>query len=271
VSTFTSNLTVPEFALLRGAGFRALAQVMGSSFFSLGPLTVPRARALRRDLGGVWPGYPNAAYIELEPITRAWNDARGAATGRLAQAAAEAGADAVVATRFARSRVDWVRGLIEFSVTGTAVASEDVSLGDDLVLTPLSGQELATLVLHGFRPVGLVATTSSTCVVSGLQTSNAYSKPLVSRPNQELGELSRGPYEARRHAFKRVEDEARRLGATGVVGVRYDQRIEAIESIWSRRDLLVTLHVLGTAIVELAQAPATASPGFALRLQEAVA
>ena len=45
---------------------------------------------------------------------------------------------------------------------------------------------------------------------------------MASRRNQELGELSRGPYEARRNAFKRVEAEALRLGAAGVVGVRYE-------------------------------------------------
>lgn len=47
--------------------------------------------------------------------------------------------------------------------------------------------------------------------------------------------LSRGPYEARRNVFRLVDEEAERIGASGLVGVRYEQRVEPVENLWSRQ------------------------------------
>ena len=71
------------------------------------------------------------------------------ALAALAQEAHLAGADAVVGVRLERGAYDWGRGLIEFIAVGTAVASERYDLGEEPVLSNLSGQEFAKLYANG--------------------------------------------------------------------------------------------------------------------------
>jgi hypothetical protein len=69
--------------------------------------------------------------------------------------------------------------------------------------------------------------------------------------------------------FKRIEAKAARAGASGLISVRYDQRIERLELEESPHDILITLHVLGTGIVQTAQPKAEGSQltkGMGLRL-----
>jgi hypothetical protein len=77
-----------------------------------------------------------------------------------------------------------------------------------------------------------------------------YARPRVKWSNQELPDLSRGPYEARRNVFRRIKETGARLGAAGMIGIQFEQRIERAEET---HNLLITLHVLGTGIVQVAQ------------------
>ncbi len=243
---FTSSLSAAEFALLRESGFRPLRQVTGTCVYYLGFAPVWQSRGSNGV--SVWPGYPNAGYIEIESLTRAWNEARGLALSRLADHAAAVGADVVVATRFSRSAYDWQSGLMEFSAIGTAMRSTTYEVDGGPVLTNLSGQELGQLVKYAYWPVGLIAETTVTNVLAGYRTSAVYARPSLKWTNQELPDLSRGPYEARRNVNRRITETAAALGASGMIGIRYDQRIDQAETT---HNLLITLHVLGTAIVEV--------------------
>ena len=67
--------------------------------------------------------------------------------------------------------------------------------------------------------------------------------------NLELGE-------ARENALARASAQATRLGAGGLIGMAIDHHIEVREverNDVTREDLIVTFHVLGTAIVELGE------------------
>ncbi|HZU19739.1 MAG TPA: heavy metal-binding domain-containing protein [Gaiellaceae bacterium] len=241
---FTSDLSVGEFLLARGSAFRALTQVMGSSVYHVGWQYMPYVNAWSFSQGGV---------TELDTQTEAWNDARRLALGRLAEEAARAGADAVVGVRLSRAELDWGQGLIEFGSFGTAVRSEKFQLEDTPVLSNLSGQEFAKLFAHGFWPVGLVAATTVVYVVASWATQNAQQGFLSRWQNQELTDYTEGLYHARALAMRRAQQQAHQVGAHGLVGVQIEQHQHEheVDQNGKRTDLIVELHVLGTAVVEL--------------------
>jgi uncharacterized protein YbjQ (UPF0145 family) len=246
---FTSDLTTPEFLLARESGFRPLTQVLGSCFYHVGWQWMPM---------GQWGSYYGRSgggqTVELETQTEAWNEARRLAFGRLAEEARRAGADAVVGVRVTRGAYDWSQGVLEFAVAGTAVRSERYELGDEPVLSNLSGQEFEKLVQSGWFPTGIVAGTTVCYVMTGWQQSFRAGGLFSSMQNQELPDFTRGIYDARSQAMMRVTRQAHEIGAHGMVGVRFDRAIEEREREVNNvkyTDLVVTMHVLGTAILEV--------------------
>jgi len=220
---FTSDLSVGEFALLRAIGLRPLAQVMGSSIYHVGWQQRPGAWGMQ--MGGVSQ--------ELGVISEAWNAARLRAFGRLEQEAKLVGADAVVGVRLKVGQHDWAVGAIEYVAVGTAVR--------------IDGAEQA-----GQRPLGVVGASTVHYVVASWMTQQAQSGFSASWVNQELKDFTRGVYDARETALGRMSAEARQQGAAGVVGVSIVHTVEQREAGGSsgRKDLVVTFHVLGTAIGE---------------------
>jgi uncharacterized protein YbjQ (UPF0145 family) len=260
---FTSDLSVSEFLLVKEAGFRPLTQVMGSCFYSVGWQAMP---------SGYGYGYGASGTFELDVQSEAWNEARRLALGRLAQEAELAGANAVLGVEITRGRYDWARGLIEFAAVGTAVVSERYELGEEGVfLSSLSGQEFASLMRNGWVPVGICAGSTVAYVVGGSQTMQALSGYGARWQNQELSELTRGLYDARELAMRRVERQAHELGAGGLVGVRIDQSQQEHEfeqQGYKRMDLVVTMHVIGTAVAPVARPPEPPPTYIALSLSE---
>ncbi len=242
---FTSDLSVNEFLLTREAGFHPVTQVMGSSVYHVGWQQTPWASS--------W-NYPSGGSTELDVLTEAWNDARDRALARLAEEATRAGADAVVGVKLSRGRFsESSDGLVEFASYGTAMRSTRYEIENAPVLTNLSGQDFAKLYAHGYWPVGLVAATSVTYVVASWTTQNARRGLMTRWQNQELTDYTQGLYEARQRALLRLTRQAHQAGAHGIVGVQIEQHQQEheVDQNGSRTDLIVTLHVVGTAIVEL--------------------
>jgi uncharacterized protein YbjQ (UPF0145 family) len=264
---FSSDLSVAEAFVVREAGFTPIAQVMGSCFYQVGWQSMPWGQ-----LG--WTGSMRQGdTFELETQTAAWNDARSLALGRLRDEAVAAGADAVVGLRLRRGGYDWAAGLVEFVAIGTAVRSERYAIEDAPVLSHLPGQDFAKLVRHGFWPVGLVAGSTVAYVVSGYGQQTRSSGLFSGRQNQELPDYTRGMYDARALAMERVTREAHRLHAHGVVGVtieRSEQTRDRDAGGMSYRDLIIELHVLGTAIVEVRHDPQAPTKYIALPLDREV-
>jgi uncharacterized protein YbjQ (UPF0145 family) len=259
-SFYTSDLSTNEFLLIRQAGFKPVSQVMGSCYYSIGWQAMP------------WSGYGSGGYgrggyatgpgagwspsagelYELDVEIEAWTEARQRALGRLAQEAKLAGADAVVGVRLSRGTHEWSHGMIEFVATGTAVRSERYELGDEPVLSNLSGQEFAKLFAAGYWPAGLVADTTVLYVLTGWNQKMGTS---WYSPNQELKDFTQGVQHARRLSVDRAARDARQFGAAGMVGVTLDvsqrehERDDASDNKF--KDMIVTVHALGTAIVEL--------------------
>jgi uncharacterized protein YbjQ (UPF0145 family) len=240
---FTSDLSVDEFTLVHALGLRPIAQVMGSSIYHVGWQQRPGS------YGGWQPG---GVSQELSVVSEAWNTARLRAFARLEQEAKLVGADAVVGVHLTKGQHDWAAGAIEYVAVGTAVRVDGAEPVERPALTDLSGQDTWKLWQAGYRPLGVVGASTVHYVVPGWSTQQA-SGYWSSWANQELRDFTRGVYNARETALARMTAEARKDGAAGVVGVTIEHSAEEreIDAGGSRRtDLVVTFHVLGTAIGE---------------------
>ena len=264
---FSSDLTVPEAFVVREAGVRPIGQVMGSCVYRIGWQTTPwGARG--------WGSSLQAGQtFELETQTDAWNEARTRALSRLHDEAVAVDADAVVGVRLTRGGYAWGEDLVEFVAIGTAVRLERVELDARPVLSLLSGQDFAKLVRHGFWPVGIVAGSTIAYVAAGWGQQSRVSGLFSGRQNQELPDYTRGLYDARELALARLSREAHALHAHGVVGVTIDRsqsRRDRDVGGTTYADLIVELHVLGTAIVEVRHDAPDPATLIALPLQREV-
>jgi uncharacterized protein YbjQ (UPF0145 family) len=286
--SYTSDLSVADFALCHQLGLRPLAQVMGSSIYQVGYQNTP------------WPMSSGGFMFELNFLSDAWNEVRRRALNRLALEAGHVGADAVVGVDLRTGAHDWAENAIEYVVIGTAVrhapaapsarakgatpgagprsaASGETTggarartAGGAPVLTELTVDDYWKLAQAGIDPLGVVAWSSAFFVRA------SYNTQMISgiggigfTQNQELPEFTQGFYEARELVMERMTAQAAQLGATGVVGVRINHGIQRFEvsggggglggglggGRYPQSGLMVTFHAIGTAIREREAAP----------------
>jgi uncharacterized protein YbjQ (UPF0145 family) len=268
---FTSDLSVADFALCHQLGLTPLSQVMGTSIYQVGYQTTGYGYGR-----GVAAGYGGAGERgELRVISRAWNDARERAFSRLAQEAAAVGANAVVGVEVRSGVANWTEtggnGAIEYVVTGTAVRRED-SRARGTVLTELSVSDYAKLLAAGVEPVGIVAWTAVHFV------SLVYFQ--VEREERGIGAFGGGAlgggslgggsfrnfeykratqtfYDARESVMEKLNGQARRLGASGIVGVRIGHTIRGAggDGAAQSAGLIASFSALGTAVHDVDAAP----------------
>lgn len=239
---FTSGLSIPEFAVSSQMGLAPLAQVMGTCVYQVGWQYAPRQAAY---------GMGGAIFEEMQTITQAWNEARGAAVSRLADQAREVGGDAVLGVTVRISRYDWAAESVEFVLAGTAVRDPDLRGGPRPVLTDLSLQDYWKLKQADMEPCGLVAGTSCFFIVRGRWA--AQMQALTFSQNQEIGEYTEGVYMARETALRRLTDQIQQAGGDGVVGVKITHTIgerELKTGVGGAAvgGLEVTFHAIGTAV-----------------------
>jgi uncharacterized protein YbjQ (UPF0145 family) len=240
---FTSDLSVGSFALCHELGLTPLAQVMGSSIYQVGyQSSVPMS-------------YGGGFMFELDSLTRAWNEVRDLAFGRLAQEAQLVGADAVIGVQISSGAREFTEGAIECVVIGTAVRNGAPAKGrpdGNQVLTELSVPDYAKLYRAGIETLGVVAWTSVFFVQASYETQRL-GGPMGFMANQELPEYTQGIYEARERVMAQVGAQARQLGASGIVGVRIGhsaQRTNLGAGRYQQGGLLVSFNAIGTAIRE---------------------
>ena len=137
----------------------------------------------------------------------------------------------------------------------TAVRSERFRFEEGPALSNLSGQDLNKLVRHGFWPVGLVAGTTVAYVATGSRQQFRSTGLFTGRQNQEMPDFTRGIYDARALAMERLSRQSHALHAHGVVGVTIERSQRELERDrgggTNYTDLIVEMHVLGTAVVEV--------------------
>jgi uncharacterized protein YbjQ (UPF0145 family) len=266
---FTSDLSVNGWALCHQLGLRPLSQVMGSSIYQMG---------YQSSWGQLEGGYdPSGANMfELDTLSRALNEVRTRALGRLAEEARHVGADAVVEvnTRAGESSLETGTVSLEHTVFGTAVSRDGRSSGAARhgggergsgrpVLTELSVADFSKLVQSGFEPLGIVAWSAvffaSYAYGPGVLGGGMAGSVLTGgMQNFELRAFTQAFYNARESVMAELGAQAATLGASGIVGVRIGHRAvrHEIQGMNGKLSgLMVTFNAIGTAIHQSASAP----------------
>jgi len=234
---FTSDLSVNEFLLVKQVGFHPLGLVMGSSIYHIG---------LQK---GNW-----GSSQELTKLTAAMYNARELAMNRMEEEADQLGADGVVGVRLDVNFYEWGHDSAEFIAVGTAVKAEDGTSYRNKLGKPftsdLSGQDFWTLAQTGYMPQALVM---GTCVYHIAHRGIGQALGQVGQ-NRELENFTQAMYDARELAMKRMQDEANNLSATGVVGMRLEEKSHQ----WG--DHTIEFLSLGTAVARRAGSEGVAPP-----------
>jgi uncharacterized protein YbjQ (UPF0145 family) len=276
---FTSDLSVNGWALAHQLGLRPLSQVMGSSIYQMGYQGAAWGQ-------GEWSGMGQTYMVELNMFSRALNEVRTRALGRMAEEAMHVGADAVVEvdTRAGESSLETGSVSLEHTVFGTAVRRETGPSntgtpksdsgthgssqhgsgrhgGGRPVLTELSVADFSKLVRGGFEPLGIVAW-SSVFFASYNYGPGMVGGGMLSvggMQNFELREFTHAFYNARESVMGELNAQATAMGASGIVGVRIGHR--AVPHTLGggmggreRSGLMVTFNAIGTAIRQTGEA-----------------
>lgn len=238
---FTSDLSVNEFALLHESGFAPLGLVMGSSIYHI--------------------GYQFQAWNqsqELGVLTQAMYTAREYAMARMEAEADELGADGIVGVRLEYKRYAWGEDLLEFLAVGTAVRSTHGGSWRTPAGKPftsdLSGQEMWTLVKTGHAPVSFVL---GTCVYHVAHQSFRQMWKTIGQ-NTEMANFTQATYDARELAMARMQAEAERDAASGIVGVQVIEESHA----WGHN--AIEFLAMGTAIRPLEGRPSEVAPAMVM-------
>jgi len=226
---FTSDLSVNEFLLIKEAGFEPAGLVVGSSIYHIG---YQQARWSKNEEMGV--------------LTQALYHARELAMERMEEEARELDADGVVGVRLKVKHMPWNTDLVEFVAIGTAVYRKDGDRSfkqkNGLPFTSdLSGQDFWTMIQSGYKPVSMVM---GNCVYHIAHQSFGQWFRSVGQ-NTEMTNFTQGLYEARELAMERMQAEAERDGAEGIVGV------DLHEGSYGWNPNVIEFFVIGTAIVPL--------------------
>jgi len=225
---FTSDLSVNEFLLVKEAGFHPRGLVVGSSIYHI--------------------GFSNKGWStsrEVQTLTQAMYAARELAMSRMEEEAAVLGADGVVGVRLDVGFYEWGRGTAEFLALGTAVSAEDGGNWKTPAGKPftsdLSGQDFWTLLQAGHAPLGLVM---GTCVYHVAHQGMFKAMGNIGQ-NKEMPNFTQALYEARELAMERMQDEAKKVGAEGIVGVQIQEK----SHIWGSHT--IEFFAMGTAVRKL--------------------
>jgi uncharacterized protein YbjQ (UPF0145 family) len=225
---FTSDLSVNEFLLVKEAGFHPRGLVVGSSIYHIGFAT--KGWSTSREVG---------------TLTQAMYAARELAMSRMEEEAAVLKADGIVGVRLDVGFYEWGRGTAEFIAIGTAVSAEDGSNWKTPEGKPftsdLSGQDFWTLLQSGHAPVSLVL---GTCVYHVAHQGMFRAMGNIGQ-NKEMPNFTQALYEARELAMERMQDEARKLSAEGIVGVQIQEK----SHVWGSHT--IEFFAVGTAVRKL--------------------
>jgi uncharacterized protein YbjQ (UPF0145 family) len=250
---FTSDLSAGEIAATHQLHYSPLGQVMGSSVYQVG-------WQVRNQGWGNSAMYGGGASYELDVMTQAQYNARHLALNRLLQEAVLLGATGVIGVRIERKGYDWGIGLLEFAAIGTAIRESNLPPPQPgapqypVFISDLSGEDFWKLCRGGFRPAGVALGNCSYYQIPTFSTQRATQGGIFSGSwmNQELPDYTQALYNCRELAMSRMEQEARAVGATGIVGVTTDIEAQAIEvdlgNDRHRTDMMYHFNAIGTAI-----------------------
>lgn len=267
--SWTSNLSVDEFAAVRSAGFEPVGQVMGATVD-----TIVRPRYADCGLRGRWGGQPMttaglggaARGSGYRQVTEALLAARRRAAHRLTQECAALGGDGVVGVRLSITEVPGTLPAFAFTVMGTAVRARGRVHPRAPFLSDLSGQDFARLLQAGWVPCGLVFGVAIGVRHDDYQTVQAR----WSWGNTEVTGYTQLVEQTRADVRRRIADDVARHGGAGLVVQQMTLRVRELEcpSSEGARDHVAEATLIGTAVTPLRPGGPTTTPQQVLRLDE---
>jgi uncharacterized protein YbjQ (UPF0145 family) len=241
---FTSDLSISEFVLLERMQMQPLGLVMGSCIYHV--------------------GYQLSGYFtsqEMTYLTQALYNARELAISRMELEALALDADGVVGVRLKIKNSSFLDHTIEVTAIGTGVkapAGEEHRRTDKLPFTSdLSVQDFYLLYHMGYVPAEIVV---GNCVYH-IRHQDWIQQAATNFQNAELENFTQGLYEARELAMTRMQAEAERNEAEGIVGVDI---VERSFSGWNPN--VIEFLAVGTSIVRRKNFEPTKLPAPALTL-----
>ncbi len=223
---FSTSADGQELYCQMDAGFRPVKFVFGNVAYSIGVG------------GGVMGSLRGMARGEVKEFSEVFNSTRHLALTRIAQEAANLGANAVVGIR---TNIIPFHGMQEMLMLGTA--SWHPSLPPEAsrfpITSDLTNEEMWNLINIGYMPLRLLLGVSiySVGVVGGISASL---KGLV---RGEISELTSLIYEARENAIYRLSSEAEAIGADDVVGIK--------TYVYHLGNNMIEFMAVGTAVKKL--------------------
>ena len=226
---FTSDFSVNEFLLVRKAGFEPIGLCVGSCIYHL---------------GFSFAGWTSS--VELESLSLAMYEARALAMERMRLEAARMGADGIVGVRLTVKRLEWDKNILEFVAIGTGIVHAKGHQGfkgpaGQPFTSTLSGQDFWTLLSAGYRPLEMVM---GSCVYHVARRGPFATLGSVGQ-NVELANFSLALYEAREIAMERMQAEASKAGAEGVIGADLHEGSHN----WSSH--VIEFFAIGTAVLPI--------------------
>ncbi|GAA0329710.1 heavy metal-binding domain-containing protein [Actinoallomurus spadix] len=253
--TWTSGLSVEEFAALRSVGFEPVGQVMGSTVYNLGLFYRSSANC-----GYVPAFFGGGATTTVTSSGPAWKGGFGAyidtlyrarrtAMDRMAAECAALGGDGVVAVDLTIAPFQGAAHHLEFQAIGTAVRAAGPVRPGRVFLSHVGGQEFAKLIETGWVPVDLAIGASVGIRHDDWRTNRSARR---FAPAQEIDGWTELLAVTRHDARTRLHADARRTGADGVVVSDIDLRVEErpCSASSQQHDHIVETTILGTAIAE---------------------
>jgi uncharacterized protein YbjQ (UPF0145 family) len=236
---FSSDLSVDEAVLLKEIGYEPRGLVVGSAVYHVGIQY-----------------YNWSQNQELSELTGAMYQARQEAVAAMERHAAQVGGQGVVGLRL-DVRVHGSHGLAEFVAMGTAVANPSAH-ATGIWVSDLSGQDLYLLIRAGYIPIGLAF---GACVYHVAHQALGQWVGQQSQ-NVELSNYTTALYQARELAMTRMQDEARRTRAQGIVAMRIEQQ----SHIWGSH--VIEFLAIGTAVRLVAAEHQAVRPEIAVSLDD---
>jgi uncharacterized protein YbjQ (UPF0145 family) len=270
--SFTSNLTVEEFAAIRSVGFSPVGQVMGSAVYNVG-WSYTGCGAMRGGYGYGY-GYGIAPVVPVPSTQKLLNEARHRAVRRMRDECAGLGGDGVVGVRL--TVTSFYGNGLEFMAMGTAVRADgDVHVGESTAgarrprypfTSDLSGQDFAKLLRAGWVPVALVQGVGAMIRHDDwrmrVQSSSYF--------NQEIEGTTELVHQARGAARDSLAADARQAGGHTVILRDLALRVFGIRctSGQEAEDHMADAFLWGTAIVPIGakRPPVAEKPLSILRL-----
>ncbi|MDR3690462.1 MAG: heavy metal-binding domain-containing protein [Fimbriimonas sp.] len=242
---FTSDLSVNEFLLCQEANFDPVGLVMGSSIYHIGFQMQKMFQSQ-----------------ELQVLTQAMYEARELAMTRMEEEADVLGADGIVGVRLEVNRYAWGAEMAEFMAIGTAIkhrgGGKYRTVDNRPFTSDLSGQDFWTLLKAGYQPLSLVM---GACVYHVAQQGMLQSMKTVGK-NVEMPNFTQALYDARELALSRMQAEAERVGAAGIVGAQVQEKSHGWDSH------VIEYFAVGTAVKPIEGAPPVAEPTMTLSLND---